>query len=158
MNDEFHEIFKKLMDSKDYIKITELKDGYSYKIFARNAYVGVWNKSKNGFLISRYKVGSKPYLFYEYHWDWDDTIGTAKPLEEIEKCPFSDLSENRNNLILINYLDELEQNNPILPGYDSLKERKENAIRFEKHLSGEFKVKGIPRIHELIKSGVIKES
>lgn len=117
---------------------------------------GNWNKTENGFLISRYKTGSEPFLFYEYHWDWDDVAGTVKPLEEIEKCPFDDISVDKNNLILLNYLDKLEEENPILHGYNSLSNRKKGAIKFSEQLSGKFKEHGKPKIHELIKSSVMK--
>ena len=156
MIDEFHTIIKNLLNSEDYIKISELKDGYSYKIFARNAFVGIWIEKENGFLISRYKTTPKPYFFYEYHWDYDDVIGTVKPLAEIEKCSYSTIFDDKNNKQLLNYLDRLEENNPILPGYNTLKIRKEGAIKFGKRLSGKIEVKGKPKIHELIKSGVIK--
>ena len=70
-----------------YLKIEELKDGYSYKIYAWHAYVGIWKENSKGFVIARYKCGEKPYLFTEYHWDVEDD-GTVKPIKLIEKYPF----------------------------------------------------------------------
>ena len=70
-----------------YLKINELKNGYVYKIQARNAFYGVWIESKKGFVISRWKFKSN-YLFVEYHWDFDDFIGTVKPIKILEKFPF----------------------------------------------------------------------
>ena len=68
------------------IKMENLKDRWVYKIRARNAHVGVWIEEKNGFLIPREKFEAL-YLFIEYHYDFDPTIGTAKPYEEIGPCP-----------------------------------------------------------------------
>ena len=70
-----------------YLKIPELKDGYTYKINARNASFGIWRKSKNSFIISRWKFGAN-YIFEEYHYDTGAPFGTVNPLEEIEKSPF----------------------------------------------------------------------
>ena len=64
---KFFEFLKKMKESTSYIKIPELKDGHSYKIYARQAFAGIWIKNKNGFLIARYKYGEEPYLFIEYH-------------------------------------------------------------------------------------------
>lgn len=75
------------MNQSDYLKVDELKDGYLYKLDARNASVGVWLAERGEFLISRYKCGEN-YLFEEVHWDLSEDFGTAKPLYELEKAPF----------------------------------------------------------------------
>ena len=98
-----------------YLKINELKDGYVYKIQARNASYGVWIESKKGFVISRWKF-TRNYLFVEYHWDFDDIIGTVKPIEILEKFPFEfkkyslehNSWEDRTNKEVLTYLDNFD--------------------------------------------------
>ena len=151
----FH-IFRKMEKSISYIKIDLLKDGYSYKIWARNAYVGIWIKEENCFLISRYKVGKNPSLDREYHWDYcvdpeldwgkgreKGLYGTAKPLKLIEKSPFEvkDFNQESEKKQILKYLDELEENNPIIKSYNSLQDRKNSAINFKKRLSDNAKTK-----------------
>ena len=145
MSDKFSQFHSQMQESEDYLKIKGLKDGYSYKIFASNAYVGVWIESEKGFLISRYKVGPNPFLRVEYHWNtWteDEPFGTVKPLELIEKFPFelrdkyTDYDDDEETLIT-GYLDKLEEDNPIVSGFNSLQDRKMNAMKFGKRLSGE---------------------
>jgi|WetSurSiteA1Bulk_404760.scaffolds.fasta_scaffold00918_6 hypothetical protein len=70
-----------------YLKISELKEGYLYKIKARNAHFGIWNPKVNAFEISRHKFGNN-FVFKEYHIDCQD-YNTATPLKEIEKSPFT---------------------------------------------------------------------
>jgi hypothetical protein len=124
--------------SKDYLRIEDLKDNHSYKIYARNAYVGIYVESEKAFIISRYKVGPNPRIHHEYHWDTSEQFGTAKPLELIEKCPleiknyYNDYEENE----MLKYLDMLEENNPIINGHNSLQSRRMSAIMFERRLSG----------------------
>ena len=82
-------LYEREQESKQpYLKPDELKDGYLYKIHARNATYGIWKKEKRSFFISRVKFKSN-YIFEEYHWDVCTSFGTVKPLEEIEKSPFS---------------------------------------------------------------------
>lgn len=138
--DELIKFDRKMLKNTDYLKMEHLKDSYCYKIYARNAYVGVWKEQQKAFMISRYKVGGTPYIFDEYHWDTNDEenfpFGTVKPLELIEKFPF-ELQENYNDTeeqIILNYLDELEENNPVISGINSLQHRKQSAINFEKRL------------------------
>jgi hypothetical protein len=119
-----------------YIKQEFLKDGYSYKIYARNANVGIWIKNENCFLISRYKVGKKPNIFKEYHWDADEYLGTAKPIELIEKAPFDLNKYHDSNDKILKYLDNLEINYPIIEGVNTVEERKLGAIKYEQRLSG----------------------
>ena len=128
------------MENTHYIKMENLKNGYCYKILARNAYVGVWISQMKAFMISRYKMGDYPFLFYEYHWDTNDAIhfpyGTAKPMAIIEKFPFKikdDYTDEESKQIS-HYLDELEESNPITPGINTLQQRKQAAINWEKRL------------------------
>ena len=149
-------IFRKMEKSTSYIETELLQDGYSYKIWARNAYVGIWIKKENCFLISRYKVGKNPYLYKEYHWDycvdaelnWGEgrekgLYGTAKPLKLIEKSPFKvkDTYQESEEKQILKYLDDLEENNPVIKGYNSLLERKNSAISFQKRLCGNAKIR-----------------
>jgi hypothetical protein len=80
------------MKDMNYIKIPDLKPGYLYRIHARNASYGIWfgdtgTTNAFGFAISRIKFGDN-FIFTEYHWDMP-SFATARPLEEIEKSPFS---------------------------------------------------------------------
>ena len=81
------EIIIGLRETSDYLGIRALKDQHSYKISARNAYAGVWVKREKAFLISRYTIGPRPRLFFEFHWDIGEPLGTVKPFALIEKCP-----------------------------------------------------------------------
>ena len=138
---EFDTVIHNITKSKDasYLNMDKLKNGYAYKICARNAYVGIWIEKEKAFMISRYKVGDTPYLFNEYHWDTHDEenfpFGTVKPIELIEKCSL-DL-KNEDEQKIIKYLNKLEEDNPIVEGFNSLKERRESAIKFERRLSGD---------------------
>lgn len=110
------------MYRKDYcIPMYKLKQGYLYKIDARNAGYGIWNYTTRGFLISRVKFKSN-YIFEEYHWDSDPHFGTAQPLEEIERSPFApeDLIE-----------EPLERNGNRYIGYAKHTELLEYLNRFE---------------------------
>ena len=82
-----HDNYLKLRDSDVYLRMSELKDGFSYLIFARNAHVGIWIKERKSFLISRFKFEMN-YLFEEYHWDTGEPFGTVKPQREIEQAMF----------------------------------------------------------------------
>lgn len=93
-----------------YLKINELQDGYVYKIIARNASYGVWIETQKGFIISRWKF-TRNYLSLEYHWDFDDTIGTVKPIEILERFPFTLKNyplEDSNNKEVLAYLDNFD--------------------------------------------------
>ena len=70
-----------------YIKIPKLKDGYIYRINARNASFGIWYQKHKSFIISRWKFGDN-YTFEEYHHDTGAPFGTVRPWKEIEKSPF----------------------------------------------------------------------
>jgi len=71
---------------KDYIKMEDLKEGYLYRIIARNARYGIWKADEQSFIISRIKFGDN-FLFPEYHYDCP-AFATAQPLKEIEQSPF----------------------------------------------------------------------
>ena len=72
----------------DYIKPKDLKEGWLYKIRARNFRLGIWFKDKEGFLGRREKF-TNVYTFTEIHYDLSDFFGTAFPIEEIERSPFT---------------------------------------------------------------------
>jgi hypothetical protein len=82
---------------KDYIKIGDLKDGYLYKIIARNASYGIWIAENQSFAISRIKFGDN-FIFEEYHYDCE-AFATAQPIEEVEKSPFiqADVEQDPDN-------------------------------------------------------------
>lgn len=100
----------------------ELRQGYLYKIEARNATYGIWNYKTRGFIISRIKFTSN-YVFEEYHWDSDKIYGTAQPMEEVERSPFKpeDLIE-----------DYLEKNGNKYISYAKSEKILEYLNRFEK--------------------------
>ena len=75
-------------DTVDYLKVEDLKEGYLYRIMARNADYGVWFASEDGFVIRRLKFNDV-FTFTELHWDLSDHFGTAKPLMELEASPFT---------------------------------------------------------------------
>ena len=68
------------------IKYEDLRQGFLYRINARNASYGIWIEDRGSFLISRVKF-SDNYLFEEFFRD-ELNLGTATPIEEIEKSPF----------------------------------------------------------------------
>jgi len=103
-----------------YIKIEDLKDGWLYKIIARNASDGIWKAKSQGFIISRFKFGNN-FIFEEYHYDCEE-FATAQPIEEVEQSPFNtkDLTDDvvvingiqhaqfRNERAVLNYLNKFE--------------------------------------------------
>jgi len=91
-----------------YIPLSEIKPGYTYKVSARNFHYAVANKSNYGtieFIGIRFKFQST-YLFPESHWDEHPDFGTVKPLSEIEKCPVENI--HRDSPELFSYLERLE--------------------------------------------------
>ena len=72
--DELLDAYRSLEKNPIYLGLAAMKNNYSYKIFAHNAFVGVWVKREKGFLLSRYKIGPNPYLFLEYHCDTMDRL------------------------------------------------------------------------------------
>jgi hypothetical protein len=138
-----------MQDSPDYLTIDSIIPGMAYALWARNAYVGIWVSDKQGFLISRYKMRPNPFLFVEYHWDIGEPFGTAKPLRPLEKCPlpsWSDYPKDEINAELCDWLDELEKQNPPLPGWDSVGERRQSTAQFPKQLARPLEDKSVPPI------------
>jgi hypothetical protein len=64
----------------------QCRDGYLYRISARNSRLGICREQGKAFTIGRFKFSAN-YLFDEYHWDSDPHFGTVCPLEELEKAP-----------------------------------------------------------------------
>jgi hypothetical protein len=92
-----------LRDHKEYIDIKSCKHGYTYKILARNGYVGIFDSSDNSFTLSRIKFKLN-FLDKEDHWDTGEPHGTVKPLEEIEKC-----QENLSDAEKLSYLNSISK-------------------------------------------------
>ena len=134
-----------------YLPIEELKNNHSYKILERNAYVGIWYSDDNGFWISRYKGSEKPWLFIEYHWDTGEPTGTVKPIEHIERSPFSLPQQIDSGITTVDtvtqYLDKLEIQNPLIPGWNSLEDRKKSTLEFMERLRTK-RLTGIP-VHKI---------
>jgi hypothetical protein len=97
---------------EQYLKVEDLKEGYTYRIHARNATVGIWTPEHQGFLIKRDKFGVR-YLFTEIHWDLSEDFGTAKPVKELEKAPFEigilNECEWQGNPEILKYLADLDK-------------------------------------------------
>jgi hypothetical protein len=95
------------------IKIKDCKDGFLYRIDARNARVGIYDKEQLGFIISRHKFKDN-FLYVEYHWDVG-TIkpelkqhGTAAPIEELGPTKLSFLPE-MNDEEKLKFLNQQEE-------------------------------------------------
>ena len=71
------------MGPDKWIKIEDCRDGYIYRIYARNGSFGVWNVDEKQFYLRRIKFGDI-YTFPEEHWDNRSPYGTAKPINEVE--------------------------------------------------------------------------
>jgi hypothetical protein len=84
-----------------YIKLSDCKDGYLYKIHARNFSYGVF--LHDGFIGIRNKFG-EDYLFMEYHWDFGEPFGTVKPKQELFQLP-SNIYIDEDSKELFDYLD-----------------------------------------------------
>jgi len=97
-----------------------LKNLYLYKIRSRNSHFGIFIKERNSFLISRKKFDDN-YLFEEYLFD-GTRIGTVKPLEEIEKSPFT-LEDLTSKYLTINNVKYF--------GYEKEKEILEYLNKFQ---------------------------
>lgn len=80
-------------EKTDYLKMDELKNGFTYLMTARNGFIGVWNAESRGFVFVREKFG-REYLFTEFHWDTGPPFGTVHPIQEVEECPIEDLRES----------------------------------------------------------------
>jgi len=90
-----------------YLPVEDLKPLYLYRLHARNASWGVWNPERKVFVISRFKFKDN-FLCSEVHWDLDKHFGTAKPLEELEKTPFTlqDLKDRSEKVL--DYLNNFD--------------------------------------------------
>jgi hypothetical protein len=88
-------------DYSDYISLEKCKDGFVYKILARNGTVGVFNKVDSSFTLSRHKFSSN-FLFDEFHWDTGEPYGTVKPIKELEQAPV--LHDENQKLCYLNTL------------------------------------------------------
>ena len=132
-NKELISILRLLTESKDYIRMSELKKDFTYLISARHAWFGIWRPEHESFLISRFKFDN--YLFQEYHWDRQGPYGTVKPTMEVEKSPFElsnilktnvnhDFLDPETEQPLLEYLNGLEQEilNPSSNIFKNLKE------------------------------------
>lgn len=128
---------RKMEASTDYLCMENLQAGMAYAIWARNAYVGVWMPQHQGFLISRYKLSLKPFLFIEYHWDIGEPPGTAKPLRPLACCPLvlpSQIADRdaEHNQELCAWLDALETRYPACPGLNTVEERRQAAASWQR--------------------------
>lgn len=68
----------------NYIKFDDCKEGFVYKIYARNFQYAIFYKNK--FYGVRYKF-SDVFIDGEIHWDKDEMYGTVKPLIELNVIP-----------------------------------------------------------------------
>jgi len=82
-----------LYDLKEYLPLSDCKDGWLYRIRSRNLIKGVFREDRKGFVGIREKFG-RQYLFVEDHWDTGVPHGTVKPLECLEQCPIENLNED----------------------------------------------------------------
>ncbi len=64
------------------IKMEDCEHGRLYRVDMRNGSLGVWNKESKGFIFIRTKFSDR-YLFTEYHYDFDRSVGTATPTEAL---------------------------------------------------------------------------
>ena len=71
------------------IPVKDMKQGYLYKIHARNASYGIWDSLQGGFWIRRTKFRDT-FAFVEIHWDLSEAFGTARPQMELERSPFTE--------------------------------------------------------------------
>src|SRR5690554_5375975 len=92
--------------------------------------MGLWLKDEDGFVIARCKFGSW-YLFVEHHWDDKYYFkgklanqGTAMPLRIIG-CLIKSNVEG-----IIEFLQQLERDNPIIDGWDSIKHREGSGRKY----------------------------
>lgn len=127
--------------SDDYLAVSALRHGWGYQIFGRNAFAGVWHGGHEVFLIARYKLGDTPYPGQETHWDrkLDETplrpgvyaMGTVKPLKAITPCPHALDDTGRHPPELLEWLQNLERDHPVIPGIDTVKRRLNAALSYQ---------------------------
>lgn len=89
------ELYKKEHKTKNYLHINQCKNGYLYRIHARNSNFGIYREKEKDFVIRRTKFDNT-FLFEEFHWDTSEDFGTVKPLKEIEKSPFNLIKQKGN--------------------------------------------------------------
>lgn len=133
-------------ETREYLAIKDLKNGYIYKIKGIYANYGVWDESEKAFIVSRWKFKSNN-LALEYHLDsevesdfatmFEDQdvrkiFGTTKPIGILKKFEFelkeiSKYNDRETKEILI-YLDSLDNSlkNVIHKSWDEIqKDRKQ---------------------------------
>ncbi|MEH8017486.1 hypothetical protein MN202_09590 [Rheinheimera muenzenbergensis] len=134
----YSQFFEYWQNNTGYLSLSSLQHGSCYRIFARNAEVGIWDADYEGFLIARFKLGPEPYLFYELHWDSCADHGTVKPVEKLCDGPLHFQGEaertSTDEQQLIDFLLDAEQRYPLIAGRDSIGEKRESAVRFLQHL------------------------
>ena len=134
----YSQFFEYWQNNTDYLSLSSLQHGSCYRIFARNAELGIWDADYEGFVIARFKLGPEPYLFYELHWDSCAEHGTVKPLEKLCDCPLDIKPEAEltpaDSQLLLDFLLATEQRFPLIAGRDSVSEKRESAVRFLQHL------------------------
>lgn len=110
-----------------YLPIEALQHGYVYQIEGLYANYGVWDKSKNAFVVSRWKF-KRNSLYLDYHCDFEvksgleemfgaenkiKVFGSATPIEMIEKFPFSlkprEAYSDKEAKEILSYLDGLDK-------------------------------------------------
>lgn len=71
-----------------YIGINDLKEGWLYKLDSKKTCCGIWFKQRNGFIVKKVRFG-QDYLSTDLHCDTSSEFGIAKPIEVLEKSPFT---------------------------------------------------------------------
>lgn len=88
------------------IPIEECKEGFLYRVHSRNFNYGVFVKSDKRFKKPSFLgVGcnfGKYFIETEFHYDSDDSFGTASPNFLIKECPV----DWTDNDVLLNWLKE----------------------------------------------------
>lgn len=95
-----------MKNNNNYIKLEDCKDSYLYIIDARNADIGIFEKEKNHFIISRFKFKSN-FIFHEDHWDTGAPFGTVKPIKELYYIDYQNLKDNE--LLFLETLNNLNK-------------------------------------------------
>ena len=88
-----------LYERKNWISLSSCQHGFLYYIHARNTNAGIFDATKQGFVISRKKFSAN-YLFIEYHWDTGEPLGTVKPLRKL--CEAPPFKNNEDKLAWLN--------------------------------------------------------
>lgn len=81
----------------DTIPLDQLENRRAYKLKSRNLMVGFWDAERQGFIGVREKFRDR-FLFTEFHWDYDERLGTAIALEATDLVLPEDIP-------LVEYLD-----------------------------------------------------